>query len=90
MDKMVKFNLNNYVYFKLTEHGLDKLKKDHECLNSWCNGKLGDFKELKEDENGFVKMQAWRFMSHFGELMGNGLNSPVKECEIYFEEKDLK
>jgi hypothetical protein len=75
-----KFNINNFVKVKLTQKGIDILKRNHDDLNKRCNGVLDEF-ELKLDEDGYYKDQLWSIMQSFGEHMYLGVCEPF-ETEI--------
>jgi len=74
---MLKFNMNQYIYVKLNEKGLDIL-----------NRRYGDL--LKpEPETGYYKFQMWYFNHIFQEAMSIGQDPVVEGNNIYFDEKDL-
>lgn len=52
----MKFNINNYIYVKLTDIGLSELKKQHDELSESFPG-LGEFEAPKVDEDGWSKFQ---------------------------------
>lgn len=85
------FNVNCYVYVKLTDKGIDILKERHEELNdrllSMGGTGLSDF-ELNLNEHGYYSNQFWVFMEIFGPHIG--LTSNIFETEILFKNKDLK
>jgi len=59
---LVKFNCNNSVWVKLTDHGRQILEQqDYELLQRF---------PLKENEDGFSQWQLWSLMRHFGAHMG--------------------
>ena len=60
-----KFNLNNYMRFKVTEKGM---KKYHEH----CADRGISERDLKVDEDGNVHMQMWEVMSIWGRYMSMG------------------
>jgi len=88
---MKKFNINEYVFIKLTEKGAQVLANDH---NKWVGKMLGnrnmDYYLSNRDENGFYKMQFWCFINNFGELMQAGAGGYFEDNNIYFKEADLK
>jgi hypothetical protein len=71
----MKFNINDYVRVKLTDHGRKILDDQHT-----------EFKKVmpsaepihKPDEDGWCKFQLWELMSIFGQHLYNG-------CQIPFE-----
>lgn len=83
MKKRVRFNINNYVWVKLTPIGLKVLEKD------WSRGKHGyKYTPKVPDSDGYTKWQLWDLMNRFGFELHNGFNVPF-ETDIYFEKKDL-
>lgn len=67
----MKFNINDYVKVKLTEHG-KKILKEKDINNS-------------VDENGYTKFQLWDIMNIFGEYCILGCDVPF-ETEIIIPE----
>jgi len=59
----VDFNVNGYIKIKLTEFGIEILKKQHEELQAIIPS-IGDFK-LKLDEEGYYESQMWSIMQDF-------------------------
>jgi hypothetical protein len=74
---MKKFNLNDKVYFELTEKG--KLRFSDPYFKA----------SVHEAKNGLYETQLWVFCNLFGESLQMGFAHEVK-TGIYFEEKDLK
>ena len=72
----VEFNINDYVKVKITETGIDELKKQHEILKAM--GFEGEFKIPEVDENGYVKFQMHRLMHTFGRLTSIGFECPFE------------
>ena len=77
----IKFNINHHVKVKVTEYGYEKWL---EYVNQFVDEFPGSFKrrtiqELKsqEDEDGFVKFQAWDMMAIFGQYMSIGFKNPI-------------
>ena len=67
--KMIEFNMNNYIYVKLTQTGHDELKRQHIAF-------LGDkwpYIAPVEDEEGYSRWQMWDIMNKLGELLANGV-----------------
>jgi hypothetical protein len=71
----VKFNLNEHVRVKLTAHGRQILRSQHEV---WLKSipKLGDFVLPKEDEDGWSEWQMWHLMETFGNHIHLGHDIP--------------
>ena len=75
---MKTLNINSQVRIKLTPCGIEKLKKKHEELRSFCPS-IGDFKPPETDKDGYCEMQLWDVMNTFGEDMYNGnMNLPFE------------
>ena len=75
---MIEFNINNHVYVKLTDSGLDTLRQNHDKLNEFAKGVLGEFKPPEEDEDGWSKWQLWCLMSELGHECRNGGKVPFE------------
>lgn len=75
----VKVNINMNVKVKLSNKGIDILRKRHDDLNEHIElrgGKgFGEFK-LDQDEDGYTTFQMWNLMNIFGEYMSMGLEIP--------------
>ena len=84
----MKFNINDYVKVKLTEFGMDILRKQHKELKIFWPG-LPDFEPPKEDKDGWSEHQLWTLMSHFGHTLSNGGEVPF-ELEIEIPVKEDK
>lgn len=77
--EIIKFNLNDWVRVKLTDHGrhilLRKALRDREefpALRSF------PYKPPVEDAEGWSKWQLWSLISEFGEHVGLGLDNPFE------------
>lgn len=75
---MIDFNINNNVYVKLTDVGKSELKKQHDELNEFVNGILGEYTPPIEDSEGWSKWQLWCLMKKLGVECGQG-------CKVPFE-----
>lgn len=71
---MIKFNINQHVYFKPTDVGL-KLMQD------WYNPE----KKMFDEQRGMYYLQMWEFMSCFGEKCFAGGSNFIVDCVIYME-----
>ena len=82
-----EFNINSYVYVKLTDKGIEKWVKNHNELlpfNSHISYK--EF-ESRKNENGYHKFQTWDFIDIFG---GLGMRSyKYFSTNILFHSDDL-
>ena len=78
---MIEINLNEYVYVKLTEAGVAKLKADHEALGvPWA------FKMPTVDDDGYTRFQLHELMHTFGPMCFLGEPSPpFKPLHIKYE-----
>ena len=68
--KFAEMNMNNYVKFKLEDHGKEI------WLNHYKENGI-DFTIPECDEEGFHELQMWQYCQIFGEHMGNGFNNPT-------------
>ncbi len=75
---MIEFHINNYVYVKLTDCGRDTLRQNHDELNVFAKGTLGEYKPPKEDEAGWSKWQLWCLMAELGGKCYNGGKVPFE------------
>ena len=81
---MIKFNMNNYIYFKPKEIANQIYREHFEKY-----GVPEEYiRELELDENGFAKMQFWDFVSVFGKSITTLIMSeqPIQDFTICFEE----
>ena len=78
-----KFNINDTVKVKLTEHG----KQIHQ--QQWDRylrrGQI-EYTPPREDENGYSRWQMWNLMETFGPHMSLGVDCPF-ETDILIEYK---
>jgi len=85
----MKFNINNYVKVKLTQVGIDELKRQHEeqkiAHERLRSQGIDDFVLPKVDADGYSEFQLFNLMAIFGDLMWEGLASPF-EIEIIIDE----
>ena len=72
---MTVFNINNYVKVKLTEAGLDELRRQGMELREFCP-RLHKYKEPKVDEDGYSKFQMHDLMKRLGHLCTLGCEPP--------------
>lgn len=86
--EFVSFNANNYVYVKLTQKGLDILKKEHDDLKSFYGDKISDFEPPTGNKDGYSKFQLWVLMSTFGGDCFNGCDAPF-ETTFLIDKEDL-
>lgn len=81
---MIKFNMNNYIYFKPKEIANQIYREHFEKYGIYIW-------DLELDENGFARMPFWDFVSVFGESITTLITSeqPIQDFTIYFEENDI-
>lgn len=72
----VEFNINNYVSVRLTDEGREELKRQHDSFNLQLNGKLGEWKGVVEDSEGWSRWQMWDLMNRFGHMLSLGSVMP--------------
>ena len=88
---MKTFNVNSYVWIKLTKLGLRKLKERHNEIYKQCPS-VGKFTPPETDADGFCKMQLWEVMNIFGQCCSNGANIPfetnIRINDSEFEESE--
>lgn len=85
-----KFNANHYVKVKLTSEGIAELKRQHEELNHYYNGRFGEFTLPKTDEEGYSEFQLWDLMQCLGRMMKMGTNIPFHMDMIFLGGEPLK
>lgn len=76
---MIEFNLNYRMGVKLTELGIEILRQRHEEFRRRVPS-VPEF-ELKLDEDGYYRDQAWSIMQVFGEHVGMA-RPPVFSTEV--------
>lgn len=77
----VQFNVNEWVKVKLTDIGLNELKRQHDELNERIrkNGGTGfDEFPYKPDKEGYYRFQLHYLMFKLGHLMKLGYSSPFE------------
>jgi len=94
MSDRIKFNINDYVYVKITEDGQKHIRRYYEDL----------FKEVKKympehfdkyvndscslyepDEDGYVRMQIWGFIEMFSPVIKIGSPITCFDANLYFQ-----
>lgn len=77
--KEIPFNLNEIVKVKLTDHGHEILKQQHDELNVMIHARGGKgFGEYqpKVDADGYTTFQLWSLMETFGPYIGMCKDEP--------------
>ncbi len=90
---MKKFNMNNLVKVKLSSKGAEVKNMINSGTNKFFEDKgIKDIKKLKEDyvAGDIYENQLWVIMTEFGPGLLIGGESPFIDCEIYFNDKNLK
>lgn len=83
--KTLDFNINDYVYVKLTDKGRSMLKQRHDEL--FLNIQNNEYTPVKEDSEGWSKWQLWTLMQALGYSLGWGIVLPF-ETKIKLEGKE--
>lgn len=87
-----KFSINGYVKVKLTDYGIEILKRRHEELNEYIvsrgNEPLESF-ELVLDEEGYYKTQLWSLMDKFGHTTSIGSDMPFETQVIFLNGNEI-
>lgn len=73
----MNFNINDSVKVKLTEIGLNEMKRQHNELN-FLIPNLPDFTPRITDDNGYSTFQMHDLMNRFGHMMVAGLQLPFE------------
>jgi hypothetical protein len=85
--------MNNLVKVKLSSKGAEVKNMINSGTNKFFEDKgIKDIKKLKVDyvEGDVYEQQLWEIMSEFGSCLITGSESPFIDCEIYFNDDDLK
>ena len=88
---MKTFNVNSYVWIKLTKLGLRKLKERHNEIYKQCPSVV-KLPPPEPDADGFCKLQLWDVMTICGPCGSNGANIPfetnIRINDSEFEESE--
>lgn len=79
-----KFNINDTVKVKLTEHGKKIHREDWDSV--FGNNSNFTYTPPREDENGYSSWQMWELMRWFGNHCRIGFDNPF-ETDILLELK---
>lgn len=75
----IDFNINHYVYVRLTPHGKECLRKNYDELRASFGKELPfEFKLPKEDSEGWSKWQMHDLMDELGRYVGMGRDLPFE------------
>jgi hypothetical protein len=75
------FNINEYVWVKLTDRGRAIHREQHEALNEQFPKCKLEYCPPKEDAQGWSKWQMWSLMQELGPHVGMGIE-PAFETNI--------
>ena len=90
---MKKFNINDTIKVKLSSKGAEVKNMINSGTNKFFEDRgIKDIKKLKVNyvEGDVYEQQLWTLMSEFGPCLITGSESPFIDCEIYFNDDDLK
>lgn len=87
-DGLFHFNVNEKVFVKLTEKGIEKYVKDHNSIMPFQMQLSYREFESRKNEQGYHEFQLWSFIDAFGDLGMQGWQ--YYETTIAFRQQDLK
>lgn len=79
-----KFNINSYMYVKLTDFGKQKI------IEKCGYGYFEHCIESQKQADGYYQLQAHTVMLYLGEYLYNGARDLPFETNVYFDEGDLQ
>ena len=82
--KKYKFNVNYYMYVKLTDYGKEMIKL--KCGTGYFEHCI----ESNKQPDGYYKLQAHTVMNLLGEFCYNGARELPFKLEVYFTDEDLE
>lgn len=88
---LARFNVNDYVRVKLTQHGFDVHRQEFEEF--WfarAKHPAIKYEPPKVDSYGFCKFQLWSFMRTFGYAFGMCEENVIEGNNIYFERSAMR
>jgi len=80
--KRITFNVNHYVWVRLTDRGRELLRQREQAL--WPNGRRFQLPPRPTDERGFERWQLWELMQELGHGWVLGMEVPF-ETDIEIE-----
>lgn len=84
---LIAFNINSYVWVKLTDFGRRCLRQNYDELKAAAGGRLSfNFALPQETEDGWSRWQAWSLMKALGPHISTGAAPPF-ETDILIEVK---
>ena len=87
-DGLLQFNVNEKVFVKLTEKGIEKYVKDHNAIMPFQMQLSYREFENRKNSDGYHEFQLWSFIDAFGDLGMQGWQ--YYETTIAFRQQDLK
>ena len=73
----IEFNINEYVWVKLTKHGKEAMERNHKQF--WGGAGIYQiFTPKLEDKDGWSKWQMWNLMEEFGNDIRLGGDNPFE------------
>lgn len=84
---MSDFNINEYIWVKLTSAGFKELERQHRELKAEMP-LLPDYTPPEVDSDGYSKFQGWSLMNRFGHMMRPTFDTPF-DTNIRFDDKAL-
>ena len=88
MTEFIEFNLNHYIYVKLTDTGRAELERQHDDLMLHYPNHTSPYIPPNEDKEGFSKFQGHSLINRLGHLMIMG-GEPPFDIKIRLENKDF-
>ncbi len=82
----VPFNINEYVWLRLTPEALDYLRQEHhDFWNRVRPNNPMPYRERTPEQDGLYSFQLWHLMELFGPVVGPCNPSMIVNCEMFFE-----
>jgi len=85
MKAIQEFNLNESVYVKLNQSGIQILMERHIELYDRLGIEEPEFEEPKRDQDGYSEFQLYNLMHIFGEYLHIGNPNPPFDLNILFK-----
>ena len=87
-DGFMQFNVNNDIYVKLTEKGIEKYVRDTNNIMPFkMQISYREF-ESRRDEQGYHRFQMWSFVDSFGDLGMQGWQ--YYDTNVLFKANDME
>lgn len=80
---MIKYNINNYMYIKITDFGKELI------INKFGYSYFENCVEKNKKDNGYYQLQCHHIMNYFGEHIYNGCKLPFEPI-VYLDEKEIE